>query len=177
MAITPFCDIDDVEVLWSEFGVDERLTDEAGGTEVVGLAASCLEKATTLIMQKLAQRYALSDLQASSWVKWCCATLAAEFIGLRRGNPVPQSIVEEANRYREDLQEIHDLQVNLIGDDGLPLPARAIAGSSGHLPAVSNIRIDGRYQNAKVRRIDITSTQLPSNADQQWPTVDPFLFP
>jgi len=177
MAITPFCTISDVEVLWSEFGVDERLIDEAGGTEVSGLADSCLELVTSKIMQKLCMRYDLTHLQNSAWVKWCCATLTAEMLGMRRGNPVPLSIVAEADRYREDLTAISHMQLNLIGDTGVPLPARAIPGSSGHLPAVSNVRIDGRYQNAKVRRVDATSTQLPSVLPQQWPTVDPFLFP
>ncbi len=171
MAVTAYCTTTQLTQLWSSFGMTVRLDDNEDGLADSGVADAMIEKATTTVNRYLLQRYTVAVCAASAWVKWATAFIAACDLARRRGNPVPEAMEEECQRYLDALQNILDGKENLITDDGVAPP------ELDNTPTVSNMTIDGRFRRAKVRRVETTSTggsqsadRLQSNTnDHQWP--------
>lgn len=148
-----YCTRPDVDAIWSEFGVTARLDDNIDGSADAGIFDLVLDKCATDINLYLMQRYPVATLQASPWVRWCCAVFAARDLARRRGNPVPPPLQAEYERYLEACKAIAANQLILPGVNGLSLP------QFDDLPSVSNLTIDGRYHRGKIRRVPSTSTR------------------
>lgn len=176
MATAPLCTIADVQVILSPFATTDRIDDDFDGSADTGLADSCIALVSTKVQRVLLGRYSLTSITSNQWVRWCTATLVAEFLCLRRANPVPASIAEDAKEYRDTLLQIGNMEADLFDDAGLPVAQASIPGSVSDLPAVSNMTIDGRFQRSKLRRIDSISTQLPANGMSN-PAIDYYLLP
>jgi hypothetical protein len=84
------------------------------------------------------------------------ATYCAVELARRRGNPVPSQLVEDFNRYKDDLAAIQAGSQELTADSGLATP------TFDNLPMVTNLRVDSRYQS-KIRRVYQNSTQAPQS--------------
>jgi hypothetical protein len=146
-----YCSISEIEAIYSIFGVNARLDDDQDGYGEVNVGA-IIEQATSMMNRYLLKRYGVTAIAATTWAKWCCATLGAVLIARRRGNDVPQSILDERDDYLEALKAIGNGQEDLIADDG---PASTAYDET---PTVSNLTVDGRFTRQKVRRVPTTST-------------------
>lgn len=151
-----YCAQDDIEAVWSIFGVAVRLDDDQDGYPEVNVQA-VIEQATSQMNRFLFRRYSSATIATTTWAKWCCASMAAMLLARRRGNEIPASLEQEVADYREALVAISKGQEDLTADDG---PAAPIWDET---PAVSNLAIDGRWTRAKVRRVPSTSTGGPQN--------------
>lgn len=147
--MSAYCSQDDVEEVLSEAGVLLRTDDDPEGVEDASKVTAVIEAASSRIDMFLLRRYSASSLQSSIWVKWCCAYLSACLLSKRRGNPCPESIGFECQQYVDWLKEIRDGLMDLPG----------VAPSSDVLPSVSNFTVDARFNRAKVRRVQSTSTR------------------
>jgi hypothetical protein len=167
MAVTPLCTITEIEAKLSQFGLESCLDDDKDGAADPTLADSVIEKASADVGQFLLVRYAPAAIAASAWVKWVTATFAARDASRRRGNPCPESLLEECKDYLEQLKAIRDGLEPLIGDTG-PVPPRF-----NDLPTVSNLIVDGRFRRSKIRRVEATSTgPAPQGGLKQNNTLD-----
>ena len=150
MTLIPYCDAEDVETLWSVWGVAVRIDDEAD-EDSSALIASMIAKATADVNFYLLQIYSPAALATATWVKWCTAIFAAVDVARRRGNSPPESMMAEYQRYKEALTAILNGEMLLPGDDGL------LAPQFDNLPCTTNMRIDSRYR-ATVRSVGAQST-------------------
>jgi phage gp36-like protein len=156
MPLTLYADRDDVERIWSQYGVmaraddDDDLDDEdLNEEENVPFA---LSKGAADINVYLLQRYTVAVVQTSTWVRWVNALFAAVELARRRGNPVPQPLLDEYNRLLEILKAIASGEMPFVTDTGLAPPEH------DNTPFVSNLTVDTRPRRAKIRRVDATST-------------------
>ena len=158
MSLTLYASQADVENIWSQYGVQVRLSDTDAGDVTVGgslqtqYITDCLTHATVDINFLLQERYSVAVMAASTWIKGACAALAAYYVGMRRGNEVPQTIDAERNGVLEDLRAIKEGRAQLPADDGIATPL------NDDRPAVTNPTIDIRWPRSKIRRIAATST-------------------
>lgn len=173
MAVTPLCQQADVEAKLSEFGLMARLDDDRDGaidpaaSPGPTLADSVIENASAEVGQYLLIRYAAATLTASAWVKWVTATFAAKLACLRRGNPCPESLLDQVKEYVEQLKLIRDNRQALVTDTGQAPPR------FNDQPTVSNLHIDGRFRRQKVRVVPQTSTgPQPQGPIERNETVD-----
>lgn len=150
--LTLFCTRADVEFVWSAAGLVARTDDDLNGSADVDLVVWAREAATAKVMRHLGTLYTVAVLQASTWVRWCTAYLAADILGRRAGNPMPNDLQAEVQEYKDALLRIQQGKENLIGDTGPATPRFSVA------PTVSNYAVDMRYRRTKVRRVPATST-------------------
>jgi hypothetical protein len=94
------------------------------------IVTSIIERAAVEMNHALYQQYVLSELADNDWCKWCNATLTAYYLFQRRGNAPPASIIEDAQRFRESLEQIR------WGRDSVPEQSP----SFDHTPTVTNFR-------------------------------------
>lgn len=149
-----YCTAAEIQAVWSAFGVNVRLDDDLDGVADQDISA-VIEQATSRINGFVLRRYAVDACTQSTWLKWCCATFSAALLARRRGNDIPQSLIDETKDYRDLLDEIKAGSFDLPADDG---PAAPLSDES---PAISNLTIDGRWTRAKIRRVPTTSTGGP----------------
>lgn len=152
------CAQSDVEDIWSEEGVEGRFDDGMHGALDATDEARILrfiERASADVSSYLKKRYSLADFAGTSpptntpaQVKYWTAVVAAYYSGTRRGLSVPKTLEDQYKWVFETLQKIIDGELDLAD----------VNDSFEHLPCVSNFVIDGRYKNAKVRKIISTST-------------------
>lgn len=165
-----YCQLSDIQNYLSAQGVTLRLADQPGNViDSFGNAnvQDILNEATVTIDFYCFGKYTPAILATSMWVNRKATILAAYRIGSRRGNPVPEIIVEDAGKAEEELKAIAD------GPRLIPnLPLRRILA-----PTMSITRCDPRYI-FKVIRVERNQssrwspTQLPQNQDWQ----DAFVF-
>jgi hypothetical protein len=144
----------EIEQIISALGVD--LTSGDDFTVVAENASNitaAIEKVDSIIDFNLRKLYSAASITASTWVKWCSATLASCQLFRRRGNPCPESLNKECEQYIEDLKA--------IARGEMQLPDAAYQGN--HFPSMTNVRIDMRYANRQIRRVPSTSTGNPSD--------------
>src|SRR3990167_10175431 len=153
---TVYCTQADVEAILSAEGLVDRTDDSedlAGETALITLV---IQWATDRVNLYVARRYTVADLATSTFINDVTAHFASCQFCKRRGNPCPESLNEQCKEFLEELKKIKD------GDLTLPnSPER-----SNQLPALSNVRIDGRFQNAKVRVQKTISTGGESTLGQ-----------
>lgn len=147
--MSAYCTQTEVENIWSEEGVINRTDDSPEGVLDSSEVTAVIEQASSRIDMFLSRRYSTAALGSSDWVTWCCAYLSACLLSKRRGNPCPESIGAECQKYLEWLAEVRDGVMDLPG----------VSPEQDTLPAVSNMTVDGRFRRAKVRRVPSTSTR------------------
>lgn len=146
-----------MEEIFSSVGVEE-----ASDHNDIGEADSdVVERARTRATEEINRyclKYTAAQLETSSIVNDWCAWLALFYLCRYRGNPCPQSIVDEAVDIREQLEEIR-AGVGVLPD----IPMRA-----DFRPSFSNVAIN-RSRRHPVRVDHETSdkvpTALPQNLD------------
>lgn len=126
MATTLYGTEDGIIDRWSQAGVDLRTDDNPPAN--LGRA---IQRASQRINRYCLLLYSDAQLAASDWVLEAADDLGAYFLGGRRGNPVPTSIVEYYDMVMDDLKKLHK------GQAWLPdaAPRRAV------VPRLSNINM------------------------------------
>lgn len=130
-----YCVAADVEFVLSAAGVTACLDDGEEGVrsaEADDLLDRAIDIAAGKINQHVRHQYKLSDLTpaTNTWLRDTNAYLAAKVLATRRGNPCPESLVEEVKEREATLVEIR------WGRESIPqqLP------SFEHIPTVSNYK-------------------------------------
>ncbi len=119
---------------------------------------AAIEKVDSIIDINLRKLYSAATLTASTWVKWCSATLASCQLFKRRGMMCPDSLGKECDQYIEDLKA--------IARGELLLPDAAYQGN--HFPTVTNVTVNMRFPWNQIRRVQQTSTGNPPSPPAQW---------
>ena len=152
MAVTALCTQTDMQYILSVKGVLLRMDDAGNGSAETDFVDEIIEIASVWVNQHLFDRYATATIQASSWAKWAAAHKAVVLASKRRGNSVPESLLEELDVYIAELERIRDGKSNLMTDTGVATPTH------DELPTVSNMTVDSRYTRNNVRRVKSSST-------------------
>ena len=137
---------------FGSYGVTSFADHDANGSADTGVVDDCIDQASAEIALLLGQRYALADLAAHSLVNSWATTYAIYFLCQRRGNPIPVSLGDEFNRISAILEKIVAGTMKIPGLDE----------STGLRPQFSNLTIDRRYPNNRVRVRPSASSDTPS---------------
>lgn len=130
-----YCTDNDVVLRLSQEAVNLRLDDLSG-------AGDYIEEASAEIDMMLLGRYPAARLAANPWVKFCCRSIACEFLCIRRGQDIPASIATDCERYRA--------QLALIASGAIRLPNTPMYPGG---PGVSNqTYVNGRYPALRTER-------------------------
>lgn len=153
-----YCTQADVEHLLSQAGVVMRLDDDNDGSasnpfELHAMQDS-INDATESCNYFLFMKYDPANLANSNWVNRRATILAAYDLCGRRGNPVPESLAERAEKALEELEAVAEAYRLLPG-----IPLRRTCA-----PTWDNVRCDPRY-NWKVIRVE-RNTSSPQTTSQ-----------
>lgn len=159
MTVAAYCTQNDVEFVWSDYGVALRI-DDRDASQSTARMTQALEKATVDVNSYLFEAYPVESLQNNAWVKWATAYFCAVDLARRRGNGVPEEMAAEYERYKETLAGIKGGNAALVSDTGLAAPR------FDTLPMFSNLRVDSRFAQ-KVRRDTRSSTRTPQAPTRQ----------
>lgn len=159
-----YCTQTDVEQILSANGVTLRLDDDGAG--LVSAAeqlrmTDAINGAACTVDFYCFSKYTQAQLATSMFINRAASWLAAYDLCGTRGNEVPESILEEAEKWEEKLAKIESKGGRVPG-----LPYRM-----SQCPTMDNTRLDNRY-NSKVIRVErrtstSQATQLPVNVDLQ----------
>jgi len=153
-----YCTIDDIISVFSEHGVHFSVDDDRTGTLTPledSFVDDAISRATINIDYHLNRWYDLTTLPGNIWIKWCAATLAAKRLARRRGELAPDGLVLEAAEYEAQLLAIMQNQATVPSSgEG---DASLLTQNAGL--TMSNLEVDSRYANAKVRANPLTSTR------------------
>jgi hypothetical protein len=141
-----YCVAADVEFVLSAAGVTACLDDGEEGVrsaEADDLLDRAIDVAAGKINQHVRHQYKLSDLTpaTNTWLRDTNAYLAAKVLAMRRGNPCPESLVEEVKEREAALVEIR------WGRESIPQQSPSFE----HIPSVSNFRPELYKMNTPVR--------------------------
>lgn len=100
MSITALCSSSDVQKILSSVGLSLRIDDDATAT------TWAIEEASVDVYGFAALQYEEADLVASNWITRIAARLAAWYVCIRRGNPVPKSIDRIKESAWEQLEQV-----------------------------------------------------------------------
>ena len=161
-----YCTVADVKDILSDNGVLVRTDDDESGA-VAGsgtestVQANAVDRAASKMNMYLEQTaYTLVSLANNAWCKWCNATIAAVEFCKRRGNPVPQPLLEDFQWYMDMLMQLARGVFHAI-----PGTNPAVETS----PTVSNLTTEP-YKHMPVRRRPFTSTGKPPDGHHlSWP--------
>lgn len=158
VAVT-YCEQADIEDVISIEGLLFRVDDDDDGQAETGLAGRAINKATDRVNLYLSGKYLPADLATSDYITDATSYLATCWICARRGNPVPESLASRCAEIIEELKLIAKGTLNLTD----------LVQRTNQLPALSNLKWDGRFRAAKVRVQKSISTggesDLPQNTD------------
>jgi hypothetical protein len=171
MATQTYCVAADVEYVLSAAGVTACLDDGEDGQRSAAeddLLTRAIEIAAGKINQRVRHQYKLTDLAAGNdWLRDCNAYLAAKSLAERRGNPSPQSLMDECKDRERLLEEIR------WGREQIPQQNP----SFDHSPTVTNFEPElGRYHSPiRVRQIESTGEE-PEPPVKRWPAGGPLPY-
>lgn len=142
------CGRDEVNHVLSENGFNDALDDARIGEPKAFDVNAIFERGTADIRLRLSARYDDATLKASVWVKWAAAILCAYKVCMRKGLTPPPGFALEVDQLLKDLLAIQTGSIAL--PDGAPERITA-------MPTMSNVGINSRYNNAKIRVDTVTS--------------------
>jgi hypothetical protein len=108
MAVTPLCTTTEVEAILSQFGLESCLDDDKDGAADPTLSDAVIEKARRTSGNSCLCDMPLQISPASAWVKWVTATYCGAQCLQTTRQPGPESLVEQATAYLEQLKLIRD---------------------------------------------------------------------
>ena len=140
---TLYCSRWDMELIFSELGVESRFDDSDDDVTPSTTSDEQLDfviaEATDEMNFHLQHRYTELELSTSRWVRRKTAMIACHLASRRRGNP--GQFVEEVDKIMEQLKNIR------AGKDFIP----RIAPRFDARPTSANLVIDRRYRNSSIR--------------------------
>lgn len=111
--------------------------------------------------------YDVNGLQSSSLINRWATILACYYGSMQRGNPPPEAIDAQATEIFRKLE--------LIGQGKYQLPGIPLA--SDMRPSMSNVKIDRRFVQQKVRVQQNISTDAPTDLSQNQSIDVPTTYP
>lgn len=157
-----YTEADSVRFWLSDDGLVGRLDDDQSGDNndaELAFLTQAITWASARINLYCLGRHAAADLAASPIVSYWCSVIAAPMLAKRRGNPVPASLAQTYEEVMEDLKMVRSGEVSLAD----------VATRDSSFPVWSNVRVDVRYDLAKVRKQRPISS---SKGDQSGSVVD-----
>lgn len=144
-----YCIAYDVEFVLSAAGVTACLDDDETGlrsTEADAWLDRAIDVAAAKINQHVRHQYKLTDLagMANTWLRDTNAYLAAKVLATRRGNPCPESLVDEVKERELALVEIR------WGRESIPEQRPSFE----HIPTVTNFKPQ-LYKQSTPIRVDV----------------------
>ncbi len=160
MPVTAYCTKADLERKYSAAAVLEWSDHDDDGTGDDNVVADAINQGSDEIDIYARQWYSSAALAGSDLIKRWAIELSGYFLCITRGNPAPEAMQIEFDRIMAKLQAILDGQLRL---PGVPM--------SGDLsPTMSNLRVDRRYVQSKIRVQQTTSSPAPSVRGQNFDT-------
>jgi len=138
-----YCDVADLETLWSPAAITRAADDDQSGS----LGAAGLELLLRLIARAanqmnaaLEMRYRLADLAGNPWCRDCNAALAVYLLATRRGNAAPSHLENQHEQYLQDLADIR------LGRMKVPHAAESLDS----VPQVTNFNVNLRAGHVRL---------------------------
>jgi hypothetical protein len=131
---------DEISRLISAAGTNLRVGDLTS-TMLTDYWTELIAEATDAVNQYVLWTYEAADLADNRWVRARATWIGLVLLCRRRGNAVPESIMQ---RYDEIIEE---LQMVLAGRLQIP----RLNTISDMTPAMSNLEVDNRYRTRKLR--------------------------
>lgn len=150
------CDQADMERLFSAYGITGFADHDEDGTNDADVVEDCIIQASGEIGMYLGQQYDTDSLASNTLVNRWAALAATYFLTMRRGNPPPVSLDTEFKRLLDPETGL----IPRIGKGAIKLDGVALKGN--RTLSFSNVRIDRRYPQSKVRVLQNISSQQPS---------------
>ncbi len=143
--LIPYCTQADVEDILSPDGVKLRLDDDRDENVSVveqRRMTKSIARASEEVNKYCFQKYTAANLATSNWVNQATALLAACYLCRARGNQIPESLEEERDEIKEELEAIRAGQLRL---PGVPLRRRLA-------PKLSQVRVSAHFQYKAIRK-------------------------
>jgi len=151
----------EMESIFGAIAVELRTDDDEDSSlsvEEQAKLTDVIEEATDVANQYLAERYRVSDLNNSKWVRRRVSYIACYFLSIRQGNPE-----QYGTRYAQIIEEFE-----AVKDERMNIPRIPVAYDN--TPALSNVVIDHNFVKAKIRTQTQTST---GGTDLVLPDINP----
>lgn len=167
MALVALTNVSRLNSFLSVFGVISFSEHDQQGSDTY-IINECLDYASAFILGRVAGVYPASRLGGSVLLQEMATVIAARVLCTRRGNPVPESL---EMRYQEIIEkgglldQIVSRSILLYNENG-----QLIAGVGAQAPVVSNLQVDRRYWNEKVRVVRGTSMKAESGLERDFAT-------
>jgi len=153
---TPYCTLADMQRLFSTQGVTAFSDHDGDGNDDADVTADCIDQATEEINLCAMQFYSAAALATSTLVNRWCTLLAVYFLCQRRGNPEPSIFQSEFDRIM--------LRLDGVRTGVLQIPG--LARKANLRPSFSNLQVDRRYTNNRVRVTTTNSDNIPTTLTQ-----------
>jgi phage gp36-like protein len=159
---TVYCSIAEVQRYLSTQGATNFADHDDDGTADTDVIEDCINQATEEIDMYLLPQYTQANLDASTLVNRWCVTMATKFLGDRRGNPPPASVVAEFDRIADPFTGL----LAQIADRKRTLPG--VSKRAELVPTMSNLKIDRRHRISTVRKTQQNSSSAPSTQTEDF---------
>jgi len=161
--MSAYCTTADMSRLFASYGVTAFADHDESGTADTGVTDDCISQASEEIDMYALQLYAAASLATSALINRWATVMAVYFLCMRRGNGIPESIAAEFDRIMAMLLK--------VADGTLKLPGVAMDGDLR--PSFSNLKVDRRYRDSRIRVRRSVSTDAPSVLSQDFATDPP----
>jgi hypothetical protein len=146
---------DEIKRLASVSGVNLRTSDLVG-SNTTDYWTELVADATDIVNQYVLGLYEEIDLADNRWVRTRASWIGLTQLCRRRGNPVPDSVLQ---RYEEIIEELLQVRDGFMQIPRLPTRADIV-------PVMSNLRVDDRYLSRKLRvNPNISTGQISGQQD------------
>jgi phage gp36-like protein len=165
MALVELTNIERLNSFLSVLGVISFSEHDSQGNDGQ-IVDECCNYASAILCGRLAARYQASRLSGSVLLQEIATVIAARVLCTRRGNPIPDSLelrYQEIMERNGILDQIANGQILLFDESG-----NLIAGIGAQAPVVSNLQVDRRYWNEKVRVVRGTSMKADSGLERDF---------
>jgi phage gp36-like protein len=167
---TTYCTVAEVQRFLSTVGAVAYADHDDDGVADTDVIEDCINQATEEIDGYAGQRHTQAALAGSSLVTRWCVIIASYFLAIRRGNPPPESLALEFNR----ILDPDSGMLARVATGKYQLPRVALRADLR--PTWSNLRIDRRWPNSKIRVTRANSsdaaTELEQDHSTEYPSVD-----
>lgn len=162
MPTTLYCDEADMNRLFSSYGVTAFADHDESGSSDSGVTDDCIIQASQEIDLYCRQQYAAAVLATSDLINRWATVMSVYFLCMRRGNPIPKSIEAEFERIMDLLTKVSTGELVLD-----------LATDGDRRPSFSNLKVDRRYRDARIRVRRSVSTDAPSVYQQDFDNIPP----
>lgn len=166
LVTNPYTTQERIERLFSSQGVTAFADHDGDGNADASVIDDCINRATAEIRAKLTRFYLDADLASHELIVEWATVLATYFLCQRRGNPSPDTFTDDVVYIRQQINELMTLQW-VLSD----IPFRG-----GSPCTVSNLTVDRRYRQSRIRVTEQSSSDAPTLMTQDSAAEVPAIF-